>query len=218
MNEKRRRKWTAGEKLRIGNAYVDYTVQDGRLKNLRLGVGINYRGSARIGFLTGGASRRFGSPKADVRVAGERLADRKQLLNSFDNLRRDIDTRQTFDGLDAYQSKALEMVVSGKVRDVRWIELFLEALQLHLLRLGFGRQPQFDLALGHDPARRDRVEPDVVGAEIAGEAARHADRRRLGEGAELEKLKALASHLDIEHRVQFVGRLSDQEMIENCES
>lgn len=36
-----------------------------------------------------------------------------------------------------------------------------------------------------------------------------------GEGAELEKLKALASHLDIEHRVQFVGRLSDLEMIDH---
>jgi len=30
--------------------------------------------------LTGGASRRFGSPKADVRVAGERLADRTARL------------------------------------------------------------------------------------------------------------------------------------------
>lgn len=36
-----------------------------------------------------------------------------------------------------------------------------------------------------------------------------------GEGAELERLQALASHLDIEHRVQFVGRVSDDEMIEH---
>lgn len=36
-----------------------------------------------------------------------------------------------------------------------------------------------------------------------------------GEGAELERLKALASHLDVEHRVQFVGRLSDDEMIDH---
>ncbi|MFM8533738.1 MAG: glycosyltransferase, partial [Acidimicrobiia bacterium] len=34
-----------------------------------------------------------------------------------------------------------------------------------------------------------------------------------GEGAELERLRALASHLDVEHRVQFVGRLSDADMI-----
>ncbi len=36
-----------------------------------------------------------------------------------------------------------------------------------------------------------------------------------GEGAELARLKALASHLDIDHRVQFVGRLSDTEMIDH---
>ncbi len=36
-----------------------------------------------------------------------------------------------------------------------------------------------------------------------------------GEGAELERLKALASHLDVEHRVQFVGRLSDEQMIDH---
>jgi glycosyltransferase involved in cell wall biosynthesis len=36
-----------------------------------------------------------------------------------------------------------------------------------------------------------------------------------GEGAELEKLRALASHLEIDHRVQFVGRLTDQQMIDH---
>ncbi len=36
-----------------------------------------------------------------------------------------------------------------------------------------------------------------------------------GEGAERQRLQALASHLDVAHRVQFVGRLSDQEMIEH---
>ena len=36
-----------------------------------------------------------------------------------------------------------------------------------------------------------------------------------GEGAELEKLRGLASQLDIEHRVQFAGRLSDREMIDH---
>jgi glycosyltransferase involved in cell wall biosynthesis len=36
-----------------------------------------------------------------------------------------------------------------------------------------------------------------------------------GEGAELAKLQALAGHLGIEHRVRFVGRLSDQEMLDH---
>jgi len=34
----------------IGNAYVDYTFQDGRLRGLRLGAGVNYRGRAVIGY------------------------------------------------------------------------------------------------------------------------------------------------------------------------
>jgi glycosyltransferase involved in cell wall biosynthesis len=36
-----------------------------------------------------------------------------------------------------------------------------------------------------------------------------------GEGAELENLKALAVQLDVEHRVKFVGRLTDGEMIDH---
>lgn len=36
-----------------------------------------------------------------------------------------------------------------------------------------------------------------------------------GEGAELERLKGLAAHLEIGHRVTFVGWLSDQEMIDH---
>jgi glycosyltransferase involved in cell wall biosynthesis len=36
-----------------------------------------------------------------------------------------------------------------------------------------------------------------------------------GEGAELERLKGLAAQLDVEHRVKFVGRLTDQEMIDH---
>ena len=36
-----------------------------------------------------------------------------------------------------------------------------------------------------------------------------------GEGAELQRLQGLATQLDVEHRVQFVGRLSDAEMIDH---
>lgn len=36
-----------------------------------------------------------------------------------------------------------------------------------------------------------------------------------GEGSELDKLRKLASHLDIAHRVKFAGRLSDAEMIDH---
>ena len=46
-----------------------------------------------------------------------RLADRKSLLGSFDTLRRDLDANGTFAGIDAFQAQALEIVVSGNVRD-----------------------------------------------------------------------------------------------------
>jgi glycosyltransferase involved in cell wall biosynthesis len=36
-----------------------------------------------------------------------------------------------------------------------------------------------------------------------------------GEGAELQKLQGLAAQLDIAHRVKFIGRVSDREMIEH---
>jgi len=36
-----------------------------------------------------------------------------------------------------------------------------------------------------------------------------------GEGAELRRLQGLATQLDVEHRVQFAGRLSDAEMIDH---
>jgi hypothetical protein len=50
-------------------------------------------------------------------VSAERLESRKDLLRCFDTLRRDVDSTGTFQGLDAFQSRALQMVASGKVRD-----------------------------------------------------------------------------------------------------
>ena len=49
-------------------------------------------------------------------VTEARLSDRKDLLDAFDDTRRDLDTSGTMAGLDAYTGKALEMVTGGKVR------------------------------------------------------------------------------------------------------
>jgi len=46
-----------------------------------------------------------------------RLADRKELLHSFDTLRRDLDTRGSMPGMDAFAAKALDMITSTTVRD-----------------------------------------------------------------------------------------------------
>lgn len=47
----------------------------------------------------------------------ERLDDRKGLLQAFDTLRRDIDQRGEFEGMDKFGVQALEMITSTKVRD-----------------------------------------------------------------------------------------------------
>jgi hypothetical protein len=49
-------------------------------------------------------------------VHAQRMEDRKTLLASFDTLRRDIDAKGTMKGLDAFTTRAFDMVASGAVR------------------------------------------------------------------------------------------------------
>ncbi|OWK34704.1 DUF1501 domain-containing protein [Fimbriiglobus ruber] len=55
-------------------------------------------------------------------VTADRLSDRRTLLESFDDARRDVDATGTMAGLDAYTDRALEMVTSGAVRTALNIE------------------------------------------------------------------------------------------------
>jgi hypothetical protein len=87
---------------------------------------VSLRGMARgtePGFL-GIAHRPFtpsGEGLANLRlpasVDANRVAQRQELLEGFDDLRRDIDASGTMVGLDAYQQRAFEMVASGGVRN-----------------------------------------------------------------------------------------------------
>src|SRR5262249_59551378 len=54
-------------------------------------------------------------------VALEQMGDRRQLLSSFDTMRRDLDARGSIGGLDAAQAQALNVLTSSKL---------LEALDL----------------------------------------------------------------------------------------
>lgn len=47
----------------------------------------------------------------------ERVGDRRQLLQAFDRMRRDLEAQGAFDSQDAMRAKALEMVTSSQVRD-----------------------------------------------------------------------------------------------------
>jgi hypothetical protein len=50
-------------------------------------------------------------------VSAERLEERKALLEGFDDVRRDIDASGTMNGLDAFASRAFDMITSGAVRN-----------------------------------------------------------------------------------------------------
>src|SRR5262249_25523378 len=45
-----------------------------------------------------------------------RFGERKALLGGFDDVRRDIDASGTMSGLDAFTTRAFDMVLSGSVR------------------------------------------------------------------------------------------------------
>lgn len=49
-------------------------------------------------------------------VDGKRVEDRKDLLARFDTIRRDLDASGTMKGLDAFATRAFDMVASGAVR------------------------------------------------------------------------------------------------------
>jgi len=49
-------------------------------------------------------------------VNSERVEDRKALLASFDNIKRDIDASGTMKGIDSFTARAFDMVASGTVR------------------------------------------------------------------------------------------------------
>jgi Protein of unknown function (DUF1501) len=78
-----------------------------------------YLGVEHEPFRVGGGN--FSEPLDNLRrcrdVSARRLESRKDLLHAFDTLRRDLDSKGTLKGLDAFQARALQMVASGKVRD-----------------------------------------------------------------------------------------------------
>ncbi|WP_166827531.1 DUF1501 domain-containing protein [Thalassoroseus pseudoceratinae] len=74
------------------------------------------------GFLGVGhaAFRPSGPSRQDMTLQGitqDRLGDRKRLLASFDNLRRDVDASGTLDGMDAITEQAFDILTSSKLAD-----------------------------------------------------------------------------------------------------
>ena len=85
------------------------------LRGMSRGSEPGYLGIAHRPFTPGGPGN------ANLRLANgvteSRLDERKDLLASFDDTRREIDASGTMKGMDAYTEKAIEMVTAGVVRD-----------------------------------------------------------------------------------------------------
>lgn len=74
------------------------------------------------GFLGLGLSpfRPMGPTRDDMLLRGlnvDRLADRRSLLRSFDNLRRDIDTTGALEGMDAFTQQAMGLLTSSRLAE-----------------------------------------------------------------------------------------------------
>ena len=85
------------------------------LRGMSRGTEPGYLGIAHRPFTPGGPGN------ANLRLANgvttDRLDERKNLLDKFDDTRREIDGSGTMAGMDAYTEKAIEMVTAGVVRD-----------------------------------------------------------------------------------------------------
>jgi hypothetical protein len=84
------------------------------LRGMAVGTEPGYLGIAHRPFTPDGAGVN------NLRLAGgvdmNRLDDRKSLLSTFDSVRRDVDASGTMKGIDAFNGRAFDMVVSGTVR------------------------------------------------------------------------------------------------------
>jgi Protein of unknown function (DUF1501) len=84
------------------------------LRGMSTGTEPGYLGVAHRPFTPGGDGLK--NLSLATGVDEKRLENRKALLDTFDDTRRDIDASGTMNGLDAFTTRAIEMVSSGTVR------------------------------------------------------------------------------------------------------
>src|SRR5207247_7948947 len=74
-----------------------------------------YLGKAHEAYTPGGKAMNLGLAR-DMTL--DRLGERRQLMRSFDGLRRELDDRRrSLAGMDAFTAQALEMISTDKARD-----------------------------------------------------------------------------------------------------
>ena len=90
------------------------------LRGMSRGTEPGYLGVAHRPFTPSGQGN--SNLKLANNVTATRLDDRKALLDTFDDTRREIDASGTMRGMDAYTERAVEMVTAGVVRDALNLE------------------------------------------------------------------------------------------------
>jgi len=84
------------------------------LRGMSIGQEPGYLGVAHRAFTPGGEGLQ--NLRLPSGVDSQRTSDRRNLLTSFDSIRREIDGSGTMRGLDAFSDRAFDMVSSGTVR------------------------------------------------------------------------------------------------------
>jgi len=84
------------------------------LRGMSVGTEPGYLGIAHRPFSPSGQGLQ--NLRLPTSVSMDRMERRKQLLEGFDDLRRDIDATGTMSGLDSFTTRAFDMVLSGTVR------------------------------------------------------------------------------------------------------
>jgi hypothetical protein len=85
------------------------------LRGMSIGTEPGYLGIAHRPFSPSGQGLQ--NLRLPTGVSMDRLEQRKQLLDGFDDIRRDIDATGTMSGLDSFTTRAFDMVLSGTVRE-----------------------------------------------------------------------------------------------------
>ncbi len=140
--------WTENQNRTVGRPSLGAVVSKLRgAANPEIPPFISLRGQTfglEPGYL-GVANRAFtpdGTGLANLKLHGSvdanRLEDRKALLGSFDQMRRDVDASGTMHGLDAFNSRAFEIILSGTIRNA--LDLSKEDPRV---RDRYGKHPQF---------------------------------------------------------------------------
>jgi uncharacterized protein (DUF1501 family) len=96
-----------------GNANVDVPPFVS-LRGMQIGLEPGFLGVAHRAFTPSGPA--FDNLRLPNGMTQRQVDDRRDLLVEFDNVRRDIDSTGTMNGMDAFQQRAFDMVASGTVR------------------------------------------------------------------------------------------------------